>query len=215
MTQDEVWIVEDDIALADSLSLLLSSNQNHAVRLFKTAIEFTAAIHGEAPKHCGCILMDIRLPDGNGHSLFELFQTKKWYWPVIFMTGHGDVESAVKLMHKGAYDYVLKPYDTFEFLNKIQDSLDHCKEAMVKRDFIHQYEQQIKSLSPQEKRVYEGILALKTSRELAEETSISTRTIEIHRSHMFKKMHVSSAVELAKKDERFQLEKSLLFKNES
>jgi len=206
----EIWILEDDEALSESLSLLLKSGQSYATRMFGTATSFIEAIESTQPENSGCILMDVRLPDGNGHTLYDQLKLNHWPWPAIFMTGHGDLEMAVKLMQKGAYDYVLKPYDTNHLLSRIQDAIEHCEEEMGRRRFAMDYLQRLMTLSGQEKRVYDGILSHKTSRELAEETANSTRTVELHRSHMFKKMNMSSAVELAQAHERYQLNKHLI-----
>jgi FixJ family two-component response regulator len=205
----EVWIVEDDKALSESLELLFASSRAATPRVFKTASDFLQALADQPSPPCGCILMDIRLPDGNGHALFETLLQHNWTWPVIFMTGHGDLEMALMLMRKGAFDYMLKPYDPQALLDRVKAAIESCQQAYQQTVFVKQYDERLQTLTPHEVAVYKGILSHKTSRELAEEMSNSTRTIEIHRANVFKKMHATSAVEMAQNHERYQLIKTL------
>ena len=141
----------------------------------------------------------------SGIELFNKLKEVSWPWPVIFMTGHGDLEMAVDLVKQGAFDFVTKPFAPMSLINKVQQALQASgdKVQIVKELQIHL--QRLISLTRQEQQVLLAILSHKTNREIAEEMSNSTRTIETHRANILKKMGTASALELAQLHERFLL----------
>lgn len=203
-----IWIVEDDTALADSLQMLFASAGLSETRHFESADACLKALpkaHGLA-RFPGCMLLDIRLGAMSGIELFAKLRELSWPWPVIFMTGHGDLEMAVDLVKQGAFDYVTKPFDPMSLVSKVQQALQASE---GKTQLVHDQQQHLErllSLTKHEQQVFLSILSHKTNREIAEEMNNSTRTIETHRANILKKMETGTALELAQVHERFLLQ---------
>jgi two-component system response regulator DctR len=204
----EFWIVEDDATLAQSLLLLFSMAQVGTPRLFASAEaclqEFQTRANELALKP-GCLLLDIRLNGMSGTELFAQLKTTPWHWPVIFMTGHGDLSMAVDLLKQGAADYLTKPCDPMEIVNKVKAATALSEQTVERAKEMNQHLQRLRQLTPHECYVFKGILKNLSNREIAEQMQNSVRTIEAHRAKVFKKMEVSSAIELAQAQERFIL----------
>ena len=118
-----VWIVEDDTALADSLQLLLGAAGLTQTRHFPSADACLLALpkaHA-LPRGAGCMLLDIRLGTVSGIELFAKLRELEWSWPVIFMTGHGDLQMAVDLVKQGAFDFVTKPFDPMKLAGRLRE----------------------------------------------------------------------------------------------
>lgn len=206
-TETQIFIVEDDAELGQSLQLLLRSAGLVNSRHFLSATAFLEALP-ELDEHLqrpGCLLLDIRLPAMTGTELFTKLKQGHFMWPVIFMTGHGDLQMAVELMHQGAMDYVTKPFDPMLLIAKIKKAGELCQYRLANASFSERHRAKLMLLSGHELQVFEKILANMTNREIAEELKNSTRTIETHRANILKKMGVDSALELAQQHERYKL----------
>lgn len=202
-----VWIVEDDTALADSLQLLLGAAGLTQTRHFPSADACLLALpkaHALS-RGAGCMLLDIRLGTVSGIELFAKLRELEWSWPVIFMTGHGDLQMAVDLVKQGAFDFVTKPFDPMSLVSKVQQALEVSSQKAQLLLEQQQHLDRLNSLTRHEQLVFLSILSHKTNREIAEEMSNSTRTIETHRANILKKMGTGTALELAQVHERFLL----------
>lgn len=161
---------------------------------------FSACIH-----QTGCLLLDIRLPEMSGSALYSHLQSLEFPWPVIFMTGHGDLSMAVDLIKAGAFDYVTKPFDPMGLVERIKAANRLCDSLILERRFKQAHKDKLASLTPHEAQVFVRVLGNQTTREIAEAMDNSTRTIETHRANVLKKMGASSALEMAQEQERFML----------
>jgi len=203
-----IQLIEDDIALAQSMLLLLSAS-NYTCVHYKSAEEFLSAVQSNpgALHLPTCVVSDIRLPNLSG--LDMMARLRKEYpecvWPVILITGHADVAMAVDAMHMGAFDFLTKPFDPFLLTQKISAAVEKSHQIKLNQDFIAGYERHEALLSEQERKIFGMILENQTSREIAETLGNSTRTIEVHRASIFKKMGVISILDLAKNSERYAL----------
>jgi two-component system, LuxR family, response regulator DctR len=152
----------------------------------------------------GVILLDIRLPGISGLEVFE--QQKKIiplsHKPVLFMTGHGDVQLAVSALKMGAYDFLTKPISTETLQLNIEQAYKRSAELLEIRKFILNFELRFNKLTSREGEIAELIALNNTNKIIANSLGISVRTIELHRSRIFEKMEVSSAAELAAKFEK-------------
>jgi two-component system response regulator DctR len=113
--------------------------------------------------------------------------------PVIFLTGHGDVPMAVDSLKRGAFDFFEKPFND----NALMDRVEQALQQSIKAGEAHQVQLRLQSLSQREHEVLELILQGKMNKNIADELGISMRTVEVHRAHIFDKMQIKSAVELA------------------
>jgi two-component system response regulator DctR len=194
-------IVEDDPSLADSLVMLLQS-RGYMSRHFVNGERFLSVARGTGnhPRNtmAGCILLDLRLPTMSGLVVFdELLGLEQLYVkPVIFLTGHGDMELAVDVLTRGAFDFISKPFDSNQLLVKVEKAVEvsHTRRelAIIRQDVMDR----INQLTTKEIQVMRAIMEGQSSREIAESSGNSIRTIELHRAHVLQKLGVHNAVEL-------------------
>jgi two-component system response regulator DctR len=189
-------IIDDEDVIRDSLSWLARSRQIAAVG-YASGEQFLATL--EQPLRFDtegdCILLDVRMPGLSGTSLFDMLAGKNLIkrLPVIFLTGHGDVPMAVDTLKRGAFDFFEKPFNDNKLMDRVQEALAQSREAGVAA-LVHE---RLASLSAREKEVLDLILLGKMNKVIADELGISMRTVEVHRAHIFDKMQVKTAVELA------------------
>jgi two-component system response regulator FixJ len=210
LQQHPIQLIEDDIALAQSLLMLLSAS-NYTCVHYKSAEDFLAAVKSnpQALHLPTCVVSDIRLPKLSGMDMMARLRKEHpgCVWPVILITGHADVAMAVDAMHMGAFDFLTKPFDPFLLMQKLTTALEKSHQIKANQDFITTYEQHEAQLSEQERKIFGMILENLTSREIAETLGNSTRTIEVHRASIFKKMGATSILDLAKHSERYAMTK--------
>lgn len=189
-----VYIVDDDEAVRDSLSVLLESKR-YAVKSFGSALEFLAS----APSvPAGCLIVDIRMPEMDGLELQHQLTDRALAFPLIVITGHGDVPLAVKAMKAGAVDFIEKPFASEAILGSLEVALsrltapdedDPAKVAAIAK---------LTLLSPRELQVLEGLLGGLPNKTIAYDLKISPRTVEIHRARVMDKMGARSLSELVR-----------------
>lgn len=188
-----IGIVDDDEALRDALSWLFST-RNHSVRTFPDAESFLAAWQAE---NFSCVLMDVRMPGMSGIEAFARIKENAYCPPVIFLTGHGDVPMAVSALKQGAADFVEKPFAD----NDIVDLVERCLEQDAKHRHTWQTRELAQSrlaqLTPREREVMKLILVGRLNKQIADDLSISMKTVEVHRARTLEKMQVKTAMELA------------------
>lgn len=194
-------IVEDDSALAEGLMLLFESC-DYQSKHFSSGESYLDDLEKQSndPRDGmpGCVLLDIRLSSMSGLMVFDRVQKlqRKFAKPVIFITGHGDMDTAIDVLTHGAFDFVSKPFVSESLLSKVARAVD---KSIEQRDYLVQREDaldRMRSLTPKELAVMVKIAAGVSNREISEESGNSIRTIELHRAHVMQKMGVSNAVEL-------------------
>ena len=188
-----VYLVDDDEAIRDSLVWLLRSRGVEA-RAWPSAEAF---LREYRPEMRGCLLLDIRMQAMSGLELFECLHNRDCRMPTIFLTGHGDVPQAVQALKGGAFDFLEKPYDDKDLGDRIIAALNFDRERADQAASAATSEARLQSLSEREREVMARILAGKFNKVIASELNIAMRTVEVHRAHIFEKMNVKSAVELA------------------
>lgn len=189
-------IVDDEEVIRDSLSWLARS-RNIAATCYDSGDQFFDLLSKPinfAPDG-DCVLLDVRMPGLSGTSLFDALSAKQLTkrLPVIFLTGHGDVPMAVDTLKRGAFDFFEKPFNDNKLMDRVQEALAQSREAGAVA-VIHD---RLTTLSAREHEVLELILLGKMNKVIADKLGISMRTVEVHRAHIFDKMQVKTAVELA------------------
>lgn len=188
-----VQIVDDDPAVRDALQWLLQS-RGVVSWAWDSGEAFLAAATADLP---GCCLVDVRMPGMSGIELFDRLRAIGRHMPVIFLTGHGDVPMAVKALKDGAFDFIEKPYDDNALVDKVLAAFAHDRQRHAKAEAANQVRQRLELLTQRELEVMQMILGGKLNKVIADELGIAMRTVEVHRSHIFEKMQVRSAVELS------------------
>jgi len=187
-------IIDDEEVVRDSLSWLASSRGIEA-RSYASAQQFLDSLDGSFDEAGDCVLLDVRMPDMNGIALFDQLVKRDLAarLPVIFLTGHGDVPMAVDSLKRGALDFFEKPFNDNDLMDRVQQGLASSRQA-GELAAVHA---RLATLSTREREVLDLILAGKMNKVVADKLGISMRTVEVHRAHIFDKMQVKTAVELA------------------
>jgi two-component system response regulator DctR len=193
MSQALAHIVDDDEAIRDALTWLFRTRQV-ACRAWESAEAFLEAWQ---PDWRGCIVLDIRMREMSGLECFEALREQGNSLPVIFLTGHGDVPMAVGALKKGAFDFLEKPVDDNALVDRVIRALAADARRQASEASQATVATRIAQLTPREQEVMRLVLAGKFNKVIADELNISMRTVEVHRSRVFEKMGVRSAVELA------------------
>ena len=181
-----VHIVDDDESLRRALQRLLRA-AGYTALTYGTA----AAILEAAPRLSGCILLDLRMPDMDGLEVQARLSKLGIRLPVIVVTGHGDVPTAVRAMKAGAHDFLEKPIDEEMLLAAVQATFrDGAQKARA--DEAEQAAERWAGLSPRERQVLEGIVAGKPNKVIAYDLDISVRTVEVHRARLLTRLGTHS-----------------------
>jgi len=204
MTQPCVHIVDDDPDIRDGLAWLFDSRglPNATWDGGQTFLAAARALQG----HWGhaVVLLDMRMAPLSGTVTFEQLKDLDCPWPVLFLTGHGDVGTAVAAVKQGAWDFLVKPFQDNELVDRVQQALAVAS-AVQQGDFeARRLRQALASLSPREREVLDELVRGHYNKNIADHLGITPRTVEFHRANIFEKMGVSSAVELAHKLGRLQ-----------
>jgi len=190
-------IVDDEEVIRDSLTWLARSRAIETVA-YESGTAFLAALDAKKDfdSQGECLLLDVRMPDMSGSALFDTLATRglTGRLPVIFLTGHGDVPMAVDKLKRGAFDFFEKPFNDNKLMDRVEEALAASREAGAAAE-VHT---RLATLSIREREVLDLILAGKMNKVIADELGISMRTVEVHRAHIFDKMNVKTAVELAR-----------------
>ena len=186
-------IVDDDPAVRDALQWLLQSRGVTS----QTWISAEGFLSFATADLCGCVLLDVRMPGMSGIELFDRLRALHCHLPVIFLTGHGDVPMAVQALKDGAFDFVEKPYDDNALVDKVLAAIAHDAKRSARDNSILLLQQKLAQLTQREQEIMQLILAGKLNKVIADELGIAMRTVEVHRSRIFEKMQVRSAVELS------------------
>jgi FixJ family two-component response regulator len=189
-----VCIVDDDEAIRESLRLLLYAGGLSSC-VYESADAFLA---DSSPRNFDCMLLDIRMPGTDGLELFRILNRKNLPYPVIFITGHGDIPLAVSAIKHGAYDFLTKPFKEGELLEKIRSAIDFFHSSRKQLLEIQELQARVDSCTPREQDVMRLLVQGLANKGIAESLGISPRTVEIHRAHVMEKMVADSLPSLVR-----------------
>ncbi len=194
MPEATVFVVDDDEALRKSLRRLMESI-GQAVETYPSAEAF---LDGYDPARPGCLVLDIRMPGMSGLALQEKLSKQHIRIPIIIVSGHADVEKAVRAMKTGAVDFMRKPYKANVLLERIRQALE--LDARIRREQLERADvaARVALLTPREHEVMGFLAAGKSPKQIAFELGLSRKTVDVHRSHIMTKMRAESLVELAR-----------------
>lgn len=193
MTDTTVHLVDDDEGVREALTVLLTE-AGFAVRTYKSGTEFLEKFD---PASRGCIVSDIRMPGLDGLELQQRLRARKVKQPIIFITGHGDIQMAVQAIRGGASDFIEKPFDDAVLINAIRRELNAAPadEAPASDS---EARRKLAQLTPREREVLDCMVAGKANKITAFELGLSIRTVETHRAHIMQKMSAGSLSELVR-----------------
>jgi two-component system response regulator FixJ len=182
----EVYVIDDDAPMRDSLAFLLES-AGFSIASFESAEAFVAILPGIEE---GCVVTDVRMPGMDGFELLRRVRQEKPRLPVIVMTGHGDIPLAVQAMKLGAADFVEKPFEDERLIESVRVALRSLAPAVdeAKAEALAR----IETLSPRERQVMEGLAKGLSNKAIARDYEISPRTVEVYRAHVMSKLQARS-----------------------
>ncbi len=198
-TDATVFIVDDDAGVRDALAWLLRSRRLLS-STFASAEAFEAMLQGGfAPAQPCCLLLDVRMPGMSGLALFEKLVERNLaqVMPVIFLTGHADVPTAVDMVKRGAFDFCEKPFSDNALVDRIEEALRRSAEVLASQREKGVLQHRLAELTERERDVMRLVARGLPNKLIADQLAISVRTVEVHRARVFDKMEVKSAVELA------------------
>jgi two-component system response regulator FixJ len=190
----KVYVIDDDEAMRDSLNFLLDS-AGLEVTLFEGAQHFLDALPGLA---FGCVVSDVRMPGIDGIELLKRMKARQSKFPILIMTGHGDVPLAVEAMKLGAVDFLEKPFEDDRLTAMIETAIRQAGPAAKDEAVTQDIAARVATLSPRERQVMEGLIAGLSNKLIARDYDISPRTIEVYRANVMTKMQAGSLSELVR-----------------
>jgi two-component system response regulator FixJ len=187
-----VFIVDDDEGVRRALSFLLRS-AGHAVEIFSSAREFLERY--DATRR-GCVLLDVCMPQSSGLDLQRELKVRSSALPVIFITGHATIPTAVAALRAGALDFIEKPIREDAVLDSIQRALDWEDRHHLEATAIKELKVRAATLTPREREILDLVAQAEPNKIIAQRLNISFRTVEIHRSHIMEKLEAKTTSEL-------------------
>jgi FixJ family two-component response regulator len=196
-----IYVIDDEINVVIALQRLLRS-VGLEVRTFTSAQEFLSAKLQDAP---GCLVLDVRMPGMSGLEVQQRLAAAGICLPVIFLTGHADVEMTVRAMKAGAVEFLTKPFHEQELLDAIQAALQRHRIERKSRAEYYALRTRYDSLTPRESEVFPLVTGGLLNKQIAAELGASEKTIKLHRAHVMHKMDAGSLADLVRMAVKLQI----------
>jgi len=200
----QVFLVDDDDAYRRSLRFLLES-AGFPVRDYDSAEAFLRDYRPEMP---GCLVLDLRMPGLSGIELQERLRHDGVELPIIFITGHGDVPVSVQAMKSGALDFLEKPFDDAQLVERIREAFEIDARRRAQRSERDRIAERLARLTRREREVLSLLVQGLSNKEVAERLEVSHRTVEVHRARIMHKMEAGSLAELVQAAVRYGLDQA-------
>jgi FixJ family two-component response regulator len=200
--QPVVYVVDDDESIRLALSDLLLSTGLH-VETFGSSQEFLAFARCDVPS---CLILDVRLRGESGLTFQEEIRKSGLHMPIVFMTGHGDIEMSVKAMKAGALDFFAKPFRDQDMLDAVSQALLRDTQRLAAERSIGALRACYDSLTPREREIIQFVVAGLLNKQIASEMNLSEITVKAHRGQAMKKMAARSVADLVRKAEALGIE---------
>jgi FixJ family two-component response regulator len=201
-TESTVFVIDDDEDVRASLKWLFESVRIPAAT-FASPAEFLNDPRNGGP---GCMVLDVRMPEMDGLQLLESLREHRIGLPVIMITGHGDVPMAVKAMQLGAIDFVQKPVNHQDLLERVRKALQADERFRAELGDPRVIAERLEQLTPKEHEVLRGIVSGLSNKMIAADMEVSVRTVETHRAHLMRKLDARSTADLVRLSLAFRLQ---------
>ncbi|MEW5788907.1 MAG: response regulator [Pseudomonadota bacterium] len=188
-----VVLVDDDAVIREAVAMLLDT-AGLRCRTHDSAESFLASWH---PDEAGCLLLDICMPGMGGEALHQELRRRADGRPVIYMSAYGDVPTTVRAMQTGAMDFLTKPVNGAELVERVREALERDRQIRQRLSLRREFQDRLARLTERERDILDRALAGHSSKEIGQALGVSFRTVEAHRSHILLKTGVRSLLELA------------------
>jgi len=189
-----IYIVDDDDAVRESLSMLLRS-EDFDVVAFGNPLDFVSKV---VDLDDGCVILDLCMPELSGMQVMEELKRLQSKMSVICITGHGDIPTAVKALKTGAYDFLEKPFDSAMLVDIVKACVFDQMNNQHIEAFNTNAKEVIATLTPREYEVLKGMMDGLRNKQIAYDMEISIRTVELHRVHVMEKLSAKSLSDVLK-----------------
>jgi FixJ family two-component response regulator len=189
-----VFLVDDDTGVLKALARLLRAS-GHEVRAFASPQEFLSQHDDAAP---GCLVLDVAMPGWNGLDLLQELASSGVERTVVFISGHGDIQTSVRAMKAGAVDFLTKPFDESQLLAAVRTAIEKDDSMRRTRAERHSVEQRLSTLTPREREVLQHVILGQLNKHIAADLGTVEKTIKVHRGRIMQKMGAASLVELVR-----------------
>ena len=196
-----VHVIDDDDSFRTAIARVLQF-AGHRVKEYASAGAFL--LHETARDAPGCILLDLRMPGPSGLELHEAIAGNEGALPVIFISGHADVNSSVRAMNSGAVDFLTTPVDRDTLLSAVNRAIARDAQRRTQSDRRHELAARYATLLPREREVFAQVVAGKLNKQIAAMLGIAERTVKAHRAQVMLKMQAASVAELTLLAERLR-----------
>lgn len=193
-----VYVVDDDASIRRAMTRLFRS-AGYLVRTFESAGAFLAAPHAGS---LACLLLDLRLPGMSGAELQQELLQRSADLPIVILTGHGDVASAVQAMKRGAIDFLSKPVDNQQLLDTVRKAIAELAQRRRRTLDVREFERRVQSLTSREREIMLLVITGMLNKQIAVRLAITETTVKVHRGRVMEKTGVASAAELVRLCER-------------
>lgn len=187
-----VRIVDDELAVREALRLMLNI-EGWQTRVYESAQDYLVYDNHREP---GCVLLDVRMPEMSGLQLQRVMHERGIDVPIVFLTGHADIEVAIDALKRGALDFLLKPVDNDKLLAALEAAVRHEKKRLLGIEGIGQVREGLARLSAREREILQLFLQGLNDKTVAERLDLSVRTVQVHRSRIYEKFRVHTVKEL-------------------
>lgn len=189
-----VHVVDDDVAILESFTALFES-VGLAAKVYDAPEKFLAADAVEP----GCLVLDVRMPGMTGYELFREVRERHPDLPVLFVTAHGQVRSAVQAIKDGAVDFLEKPVTNEELLERVEAALERGRRLAAQERRRREACKQLDQLTDRECEILRWVCEGLTSKEISAKCGIAVKTVEVHRSHIMGKMKAANVADLVRR----------------
>jgi len=189
-----IFVIDDDPAVRDSLALLIGT-QGMRVQTFEHAEAFLQKFR---PDEIGCLVLDIRMPQTSGLALQDMLNLRNVQMPIIFITGHGDIEECRRAFRGGAVDFLTKPINAPQLLESLKKAIRISIQQQEQVAATQEVRNQLERITDRERLILRHVAEGLSSKEIARELDLSPRTVEAHRAKLFEKLEIDSLAELVR-----------------